>query len=275
MSPHGHLCRYVDELEMRGKCLELLAGLAIVDSDFEQCVVEPVAICLFKWDCGELLVRWVVWRSNIVRQEPGVSDEMPQANDVIILDMVSEALELLSWNDLPEVVRVVVWVASDLLTLGGNTTVLISQWILVDVRVEVHLSVLVAHRDRIKVVDANGLLCHQVVGKSLLELWSHEIVAWARSREDGKVDLEPEQVHKERNHDQTNDACREVLAKFRQTQGTPFAVDVQQVPQVDQDWHANREEGEGSHVLGADNAAHADTTQEQPLPPLSAKGCMA
>ncbi len=132
-----------------------------------------------------------------------------------------------------------------------------------------------AHCNVVEVVNANSLLRHQIVGKSFLKFWCHEIISWSGSVQDGKVYLEPEQVHQERNDDQPNDARSEVLAEIRKTERSTPSVNVQQLPEVDHDWHANREEREGSNILRADDAAHADTSQQQPLPPLPAERIVA
>lgn len=173
------------------------------------------------------------------------------------------------------VVGVVMRVASDLLPLGGDTAVFVSQRVAIWVAVEVHLSLLVAQRDGVVVVDANRLKSHHVVAQCLLELWGHEVVTWTRTGENGEVDLEPEEVQEEGDDDQSNDAGSEMLAEFRQSQGALAAFHVHEIPQVNCDWHTNGEEGEETDVFDGNDTAEVDTRQEQPLPPLAAEWLMA
>lgn len=58
--PHCDLARVMDELEVTGNTLELLALLTALDTDFEQGVLEPVAVCIRHRNGGELLIGGVV-----------------------------------------------------------------------------------------------------------------------------------------------------------------------------------------------------------------------
>lgn len=271
VSPHGDLGREVDELEVRGHGLELLLVLAVLNSDLEEGIVETLVVRVFEGNGSELLVRGVERRSDIVSKKPTVSHQVTETDNIAVLDGVATAFHLLGRDDLPEVVGVVVRVASDLLALGRDATVLVTQRVFVNMRVKVDLGVLVLHRNVVEVVNSNGLLGHEVVAQCLLEFRRHEIITGTRSGKDGEVDLEPEEVHHERHNDESNDASAEVLAKSRDAQRALLAVDVEQVPEVDDDRHTDREEGEGTDVLGANNAGHADTSQKKPLPPLPTK----
>lgn len=70
VGPHGDLCGEMDQLEVRGHGLEVLTRLAVFNSDLEQGVVEAIAVGSFAIDSGELLVGGVVWRCDIVTEQP-------------------------------------------------------------------------------------------------------------------------------------------------------------------------------------------------------------
>jgi hypothetical protein len=274
VGPHGNLCGNVNELELNGHGLEVHTGLCTIDSDLEEGVIEAFAIGIVVGDSGELLVGGVVRRSNIVGEEPGVGHEMAETNNITDVNAVAGLFGdgASAGNNLPEVVGVVVGVTSDLLTLRRDTAIVVTERVSVRVTVEVDLGVLVTDVDSIVVVDADGLLGHDVVAESLLELGAHEVVTRAGAVEDGKVDLEPEEVEHEWDDDQTSDASSQVLAKLGQTESTLSTVDVEKRPEVNGDWDTDGEEGEGTDVLCRDDAAETDTSQEQPLPPLAAEG---
>lgn len=259
VSPHGDFRGNMDKLEVRGHGLEVLTRLAVFDLDFEQSLVESL-VCNVGGNCSKFLVGWEVWRGDIVGQQDMVSDKMAKSNEVAILDWTLLAL---GWGkNLPVVVGIVVWVSSDLLTLTGDTTVVVAEWVLVDVGMKIDTRLLVLHGNVIAVFNADRLRGHDVVGKGGLELWSHEIVAWARSVQDGKVDLEPEEVEHERNDDQANNASCEVFAKLWKAELSLAAVDIEKIPQIEAYWHANGEEGEYTNVLCGDDTAQADTGEE-------------
>jgi hypothetical protein len=90
----------------------------------------------------------------------------------------------------------------------------------------------------------------------------------SRSSENGEVHLEPEKVEEEGHNDQANSASSEVLAELGKRQRTLAAVDVHEVPEVDHDRYTDGEEGKDTDVFDGDDAAQADTRQEEPLPPF-------
>ena len=165
-------------------------------------------------------------------------------------------------------------VTSDLLTLRRDTAVVVTQRVSVGVTVEVDLGVLVTDVDSIVVVNADGLLGHDVVAESLLEFRAHKVVTRTGAVEDGKVDLEPEKVEHEGNDNQTSDTSSQVLAELGKAESALSAVDVEKRPEVDGDWNTDGEESEGTDVLGRDDAAETDTSQEEPLPPLATERVM-
>jgi hypothetical protein len=62
--------------------------------------------------------------------------------------------------------------------------------------VQVCLGFLVSDGDSIVIVNAHRLHGHDIITQGLLEVWRHEVIAGSRSREDGEVDLKPEEVEK-------------------------------------------------------------------------------
>ena len=60
MSPHGNLCGHVNELELDRHGLEVHARLCAIHSDFEQGIVEALAVGIIVANSGELLVGGVV-----------------------------------------------------------------------------------------------------------------------------------------------------------------------------------------------------------------------
>lgn len=75
------------------------------------------------------------------------------------------------------VVGVIVGIASDLLSLGGDTAIVVSERIAVRVAVEVDFCLLVADGDGVVVIDANRLQRHHIVAQGFLKLGSHKVVA--------------------------------------------------------------------------------------------------
>ena len=164
-------------------------------------------------------------------KKDSVGDEVTKSNNVANLDALANlAWKLLRRKYLPVVVGVVVGVASDLLSLRGNSAIVVTERVAVGVAVKVDLSFLVTQSNRVVVVDAYGLERHHVIAQSFLELWGHEIVSGAGPVEDSEVDLEPEQVEEEWDDDQTNDASSKVFAELGQRQRTLAALDVHQIP---------------------------------------------
>lgn len=276
VSPHGDLCGNVDKLEVDRHGLEVGASLCAVDSDLEEGIVEALAIGIIVADSGEFLVGRVVRRGDIVGEEPCVGHEMAKTDNITNMDAVTVLLGNVTGgrNDLPEVVGVVVRVSGDLLALGRNATIVITERVLVGVTVKVDLGVLVADVDSVVVVDADRLLSHDVVAESLLEFRAHKVVTRTGAVEDGKVDLEPEKVEHEGNDNQTSDTSSQVLAELGKAESALSAVDVEKRPEVDGDWNTDGEESEGTDVLGRDDAAETDTSQEEPLPPLATERVM-
>lgn len=206
-------------------------------------------------------------------EEVGIGDEMSQLDDIANLDTVTRLLrDWLGWDDLPHVVGVVVGVSSDLLALAGDSAIVVSQRVFVGVTVQVDLGLLVLDADVVVVVNRDSRLRHHVVAECRLELGAHEVVAGTRTRQDGEVDLEPEEVQKEWNHDKSSNTRDQVLAKVGQRKGALSPVDVKQRPQINGDWHTDGEESERADVFGGDDTAEADSGEKQPLPPLATEG---
>ncbi len=126
MCPHSDSCREVNQLEVRGHCLELLVRLAIFESEFKAGIVEAVTLSIFAWDSRKLLVRGVERRRNIVRQKPSISHEVAEANHIAIFHWMTIAFHRHRGYDLPQVVRVVMRVPSNLLALRRHTSVVVA-----------------------------------------------------------------------------------------------------------------------------------------------------
>lgn len=89
------------------------------------------------------------------------------------------------------------------------------------------------------------------------------------------MDLEPEEIEEERDNNQANSTSSKVLSKFRQRQCALAAIDIHKIPEVNHDRNTNREESEHTHVFDGDDTTQADTSQEKPLPPLTAERSMS
>jgi hypothetical protein len=140
---------------------------------------------------------------------------MAKTNYVAYLDALTD----LGWNrrrrkDLPVVVGIIVGVASYLLSLRRDTSILVSEWVAVWVAVKVDLGLLVADGDGIVVIDANRLKAHDIVAQGFLELWSHKIVTRSRTSKNGEMNLEPEEVEEEGHDKQADKTSNKVLAKL-------------------------------------------------------------
>lgn len=267
MSPHGDLGRVVNELELAGHGLEVVAYANTFDLELEESVVDTLDGGVTV-DGGELLVGGVVWRSNIVRQEHGVGIGVEETNDIAALNIKGGLLlgQVGSREDDPLVIGVVVRVSGNLLSLGRDSTVFITEWVSGSVGVEIGFGILVAEGDFVVIVDVDAGKGHQVIGQGLLESRGHEIVTGSASVEDGKVDLEPEKVKAERNNDQSDSSGQEVVTELLDCES---GVNVKETPEIDSDSGSNSNEGEGTDVFGGDDTGQGDTGEEKPLPPFS------
>lgn len=156
VSPHSNLAGEVNELEVAGNSLEVLVGLASLNSNLKKSVVLAITICFFSGHSGEFLVGGVVRRSNIVGEQNLVRDDVSKSNQLLVPYDAAELLIVAGRDDLPVVVCVVVGIASDLLALAGNTTIVISQRVGVGVAVKVRLGLLVSDGNGIIVLDIDG-----------------------------------------------------------------------------------------------------------------------
>ena len=269
VSPHGNLARVVDQLEVTRDTLELLVLLSMLNTDLKQSIGRTVTIGLPEGDSSELLVGRVVRRSNVVREQDGIRDDVAKPNEIMVLDVVAKLLVVRArGKNLPVVVGIVEGITSHLLTLARNTAIIVPQRILVRVGMEVGLGLLVPEADGVIVVNGDSVSEHNVVAEGLLEFRGHEVVARSRASEDGEVDLEPEEVEDEGHNDQTKSASSKVLAKLGQCQSATRTLDVQEIPQVNAYGRADGDEGEEADILGGDIARQGEASQDKPLPPL-------
>lgn len=262
VGPHCYFAGVVDEFELCGEGLECLAWLAVLYADLEEGVVVAAAVGVFDGDGGEFLVGGVVGRGDVVGEEDGVGDDVAELDEVVVVDYEAfgddSVLLFGSGQDLPVVVCVVERVSRNLLSLTGDTSVIITKRVLIRVTVEVGLGLLVSEHDVIVVVDRNSIARHDVIAQRLLELGRHEIITRARLSEDGEVNLEPEEVEQEWDNDQTDRAGSKVLAEVDERQRALATVDIKQIPQVNGNSSSDSEEGEGADILGRDNAAERE-----------------
>lgn len=184
-------------------------------------------------------------------------------------------MHIVGRKDLPVVVCVVVGIASNLLALAGDTAIIISQGVEVGVAVKVGLGLLVPDGDVIIVVNIDSICQHDVVAQGFLEFRRHEVVARAGSSQDGKVHLEPEKIEEEWQHDEANGAGSKVLSKQLQADGTVASLDIQKIPEINNDCGANGNESEEANVFGRDVAGQRKAGQDEPLPPFPAKRLMS
>ena len=268
----------MDQFKMTGHALELLLVLTVFNLDLEKCVIEAVSISVLEQRGGEFLVGRVERRGDIMREKKAVSHKMAKLDKVAVLNWLTcyliRRVEGLCWNDLPDVVGVIEWVACNLLSLTRDSTIIVSQRIFIKMTVKVGLRLLMPHCDRVVVFYACRSCIHDIVGQGLLESRSHEVVAWARSRENREVDLEPEEVHDERHNDESNGTCCEMLAKVGKTQCSFWSINIEETPEIDGDSSPDSDEGEDTNVFGGYDTAHGNTSQEEPLPPLAAERFM-
>jgi hypothetical protein len=141
--------------------------------------------------------------------------------------------------------------------------------------VKVCLGLLVSNCDLVIVLNVDRIGQHNVVAQGLLEFRSHEIITRTGSVENGKVNLEPEEVEQERHDDQTKSPSGKVLGKFLQADGTTRSVNVKEVPEVNNNGRANGNEGKYTNVLDRDIARQSKSGKDEPLPPLSGERLMS
>ncbi len=128
--PHSNSGGGVNQFKVSRKAFELLPSLGIFDLDFEQRIVVPLPVRVLEPYCREFLVRGIVRRGNIMRQEVRVRHEMPQFDKVTALytlagfcaGEVDDAVR----NDLPVIIGIIERVAGYLLSLAGNTSVIVA-----------------------------------------------------------------------------------------------------------------------------------------------------
>lgn len=275
MCPHGNFAGEVNELEVAGNSFELCANLGCFNSNLEKGVVLALTKSLLRTHGGELLVGGEKRRSDIMREQNLVRDNVPESNQVEVSDNALRVVHIVGRKDLPVVVCVIVGIASNLLALAGNTAIIISQGIGVGVAVQVCLGLFVPDGDVIIVMNVESICQHDVVAQGFLEFWRHEVVARAGSSQDGKVHLEPEKIEEEWQNDEANGAGCKVLSKQLQANGTVASLNIQKIPEINNNCRANGDESEETNVFGRDVAGQRKASQDEPLPPFSAKSLMS
>ena len=123
-------------------------------------------------------------------------------------------VEYLRRENLPVVVCIIERVARNLLALAGDTSVIVTKRVFVCMTVEIGFGLFVPDGNGIVVVNGGRLCTHHVVAQSLLEGRSHEVVSGSRLGKNSKMNLEPEKIDEERDHNQTSCTGCKMLAKF-------------------------------------------------------------
>lgn len=126
VSPHSNLARVVNELEVAGNGFKVLVSLAVVNADLEESIILAGAVSILVGDGGELLVRGIGRRCNIVRKQDGVRGNVLESNQVVILDIYARLLVITSGDDLPVVVGVVERISGNLLALAGDASIIVA-----------------------------------------------------------------------------------------------------------------------------------------------------
>ena len=230
--------------------------------------------CEVSRDRGEFLIGRVVGRCHVVGKEDSVSDDVTELDNSVLENWLASfgcVWYRFTRKDFPVIIGIIEGIASDLLALTRDAAIVVSERILIRMAVEESLGVFMTKTDDVVVEDVDSLGMHDVVAKCLLKLWGHEIISRPRSRENSEMDLEPEQVEKERHNDQANGSSHEMLAKGDHVKCPFFPIDIKQSPQVDEDSTADCEEGECSDILCRDDTAHGEASQKEPFPPLAAE----
>jgi hypothetical protein len=275
VSPHSDLARVVDELEVTSNRLEVLVLLAVLEANLKEGLLLALAESFFRCNSCELLVGGVVRRRNIVREKDLVSTNVAKTDQIVVLDDTARRLVVVRRPDLPVVVGVVVRVAGDLLALARNTAVVISEGVTVLMTVEVGLGLLVSNSDAVVVLDIDRVGQHDVVAEGLLEFGCHEVVTRTGSVENSEVNLEPEEVEQERHDDQAKGTGSKVLAELLHTDSTAGSVDVEKIPEIDNDSTTNGNESKDTDVLDRNIARKSEAGKDKPLPPLAGEGLMS
>src|SRR5215469_16926890 len=109
----------------------------MLNNDVEESVIVPFTIGHIKWNCGEFLVCREIRRSDIMGQEYSVRNEMPEADCVSASHDFTNSIvgHFSSWKNLPVIIRVIVRIACDLLTLTRNATIVVTKWVPVSMTV--------------------------------------------------------------------------------------------------------------------------------------------
>ncbi len=141
--PQRYLSLYVYELEMAALGMPCLAIVRINNVDLEEGLI--VSRFIISRHGGEFLVGWHERRCYIVSQKHRIRPQVEKLDDVVLTNnSTSTAVrDFTSWNDLPVVVVIVIFSRSHLLTLTADSTVVVTEWVLVLIRGQVRLGILV------------------------------------------------------------------------------------------------------------------------------------
>ena len=120
MGPHGHLGWYVKEPEVTGLCFPCLVGVAVDEHKLEEGVVVSGMVVLGPG--GEFLVGRHQRRGNIVGKKVALCIDVEKLEYILVANDTAASCfgQSLGGNDFPVVVRIVVAISGNLLSLRRN-----------------------------------------------------------------------------------------------------------------------------------------------------------
>lgn len=194
VGPQGDSSRHMDQSEMSTLASERFALVRFLHLDLEHGII--ATILGIGWDRGKLLIRWHKRRGDVVRKQQRLCHDVLQLNDVILPDdtSTSRRRNLLGRQDLPVIVRIVVRVTRNLLTLTTDSTIIISEGVPFHVRMQKRFRILVLESDRVKVSNLLSVQQEFIALQGLLKSRAHERVSGTRVDQDSQVNPKEEHV---------------------------------------------------------------------------------
>lgn len=115
MCPQSDLCMYVDEPEITRFRLPCCSLRLVREEDLEECIVITAMIILGPG--SELLVGGHQRRSDVMCYEVSLCVNMEELNDIAVANnaTLSGLWDSLSWDDLPDIIGIIVGIAGNLL----------------------------------------------------------------------------------------------------------------------------------------------------------------
>lgn len=154
MSPDGNLGGDMNEPEMARLALNRLTIMASDNVEGEECLVIAGPHILLG-NSSDLLVGRHRRRSDIVCKKVTLGANMEKLDGILVANYATTSGlgDGLGGDDLPLVVKILVWVTCNLLALTADSSILILERILVLVRMQEDLGILVLEGDGVIVAD--------------------------------------------------------------------------------------------------------------------------